>query len=69
MGGVPGNSLAFHDAYRGCNGDHPPTGRPRELKTKNWKQYEYSRAWVPIEVPKGEEVGSSIIERPPNKDR
>ena len=39
------------------------------LKMKNWKQYEYSRAWVPIEVPKGEEVGTSIIERPPNKDR
>ena len=29
---MPGNSLAFHDAYLGCNGDQPPTGRPSELK-------------------------------------
>lgn len=39
------------------------------LKMKNYKQYEYSRAWVPIEVPKGEEVATTFIERPPNKDR
>lgn len=39
------------------------------LKTKNWEKYEYSRAWVPIEVPKGSEVETSFIERPPNADR
>lgn len=39
------------------------------LKTKNWEKYDYSRAWVPIEVPKGAEVEISFIERPPNADR
>lgn len=39
------------------------------LKKKNWEKYEYSRAWVPIEVPKGTEVETSFIERPPNADR
>lgn len=39
------------------------------LKKKNWEKYEYSRAWVPIEVPKNVEVETSFIERPPNPDR
>lgn len=39
------------------------------LKKKNWEKYEYSRAWVPIEVPKGTEAETSFIERPPNADR
>lgn len=39
------------------------------LKKKNWEKYEYSRAWVPIEVPTGTEVETSFIERPPNADR
>jgi len=39
------------------------------LKNKNWAKYEYSRAWVPIEVPKGADAGTSFIERPPNPDR
>ena len=39
------------------------------LKKKNWQKYEYSRAWVPIEVAKPEAEDSMQIERPPNKDR
>lgn len=39
------------------------------LKKKNWEKYEYSRAWVPIEVPANTEVETSFIERPPNADR
>jgi hypothetical protein len=39
------------------------------LKKKNWEKYEYSRAWVPIEVPVKTEVETSFIERPPNADR
>jgi hypothetical protein len=39
------------------------------LKSKNWEKYEYSRAWVPIEVPSGTPIDSSVIERPPNPDR
>lgn len=39
------------------------------LKKKDWAKYDYSRAWVPIEVPAGTDVGSTVIERPPNKDR
>lgn len=39
------------------------------LKRKDLEKYEYSRAWVPVEVPKVTEVESSIIERPPNPDR
>jgi ParB-like chromosome segregation protein Spo0J len=39
------------------------------LKKKNWEKYEYSRAWVPIEVPSTDAVETSFIERPPNDDR
>jgi ParB-like chromosome segregation protein Spo0J len=39
------------------------------LKKKNWSKYEYSRAWVPIEVAKPVAEGSVAIERPPNADR
>jgi ParB-like chromosome segregation protein Spo0J len=39
------------------------------IKRKDLEKYEYSRAWIPIEVPKATEVESSIIERPPNADR
>ena len=39
------------------------------LKKKNWQKYEYSRAWVPIEVAKPLAEDSVNIERPPNKDR
>lgn len=39
------------------------------LKNKNWQAYEYSRAWVPIEVPAGSESDSPTFERPPNPDR
>lgn len=39
------------------------------LKTKNWQAYEYSRAWVPIEVPVGTGSDSPTFERPPNPDR
>lgn len=39
------------------------------LKKKNWKKYEYSRAWVPIEVAKPVADNDVGIERPPNKDR
>lgn len=39
------------------------------LKKKNWQKYEYSRAWVPIEVAKPTSEDPVIIERPPNKDR
>ena len=39
------------------------------LKKKNWQKYEYSRAWVPIEVAKPVVEQPLDIERPPNKDR
>lgn len=39
------------------------------LKKKNWQKYEYSRAWVPIEVAKPVADEAVYIERPPNKDR
>jgi len=39
------------------------------IKKKNLQKYEYSRAWVPVEVPTEGEVPSSFIERPPNEDR
>jgi hypothetical protein len=39
------------------------------LKKKNWQKYEYSRAWVPIEVAKPVAEDTVTIERPPNKDR
>lgn len=38
------------------------------LKRKNLAKYEYSRAWVPIEVPKATEI-APVLERPPNPDR
>lgn len=39
------------------------------LKKKNWHKYEYSRAWVPVEVAKPISEDRVDIERPPNKDR
>ncbi len=39
------------------------------LKKKNWQKYEYSRAWVPIEVAKPIVEDVVAIEKPPNKDR
>jgi hypothetical protein len=39
------------------------------IKKKNLQKYEYSRAWIPVEVASDEEVPSSFIERPPNDDR
>lgn len=39
------------------------------LKKKNWQKYEYSRAWVPIEVAKTSAEDAVVIERPPNADR
>ncbi len=39
------------------------------LKKRNWQKYEYSRAWVPVEVAKPIEEDRVDIERPPNKDR
>jgi len=39
------------------------------IKKKNLQKYEYSRAWVPVEVASGEEIPTSFIERPPNDDR
>ena len=39
------------------------------LKKRNWQKYEYSRAWVPIEVAKPITEDRVDIERPPNKDR
>jgi hypothetical protein len=38
------------------------------IKMRKIPQHTYSRAWVPIEVPAGEETPVSI-ERPPNPDR
>jgi hypothetical protein len=38
------------------------------IKMRKIPQHTYSRAWVPIEVPAGEEL-PVVIERPPNPDR
>lgn len=38
------------------------------IKMRKIPQHTYSRAWVPIEVPAGEET-PVVIERPPNPDR
>jgi len=38
------------------------------VKMRKIHQHTYSRAWVPIEVPAAE-LGSVVIERPPNDDR
>lgn len=39
------------------------------IKTRKLDQHIYSRAWVPIEVPKGAPTPAMTIERPPNADR
>jgi hypothetical protein len=39
------------------------------LKTRKLDQHVYSRAWVPIEAPKGAPTPTMSIERPPNADR
>lgn len=39
------------------------------LKKKNWQKYEYSRAWVPIEVANPSQRDTVVVERPPNADR
>ena len=39
------------------------------LKTRKLDEHVYSRAWVPIEAPKGAPTPTMSIERPPNADR
>lgn len=39
------------------------------IKSRKLDQHIYSRAWVPIEAPKGSSVPTMDIERPPNADR
>jgi ParB-like chromosome segregation protein Spo0J len=39
------------------------------IKSRKLDQHIYSRAWVPIEAPKGSPVPTMDIERPPNADR
>ena len=39
------------------------------LKTRKIAKHTYSRAWVPIEAPKGAATPVASIERPPNADR
>lgn len=39
------------------------------IKSRKLDQHVYSRAWVPIEAPKGAPVPTMDIERPPNADR
>lgn len=39
------------------------------LKLRKIPQYQYSKAWVPIEAPSKTELDAHNIERPPNPDR
>lgn len=39
------------------------------LKHRNIAEHEYSKAWVPVEVPAGEETPTVDFEKPPNGDR
>lgn len=39
------------------------------IKTRKLDQHVYSRAWVPIEAPKGAVAPAMSIEKPPNADR
>lgn len=39
------------------------------LKHRKIKEYEYSKAWIPVEVPAGTVTQTAAIERPPNSDR
>lgn len=39
------------------------------LKSRNIKEYTYSRAWVPVEAPPGTLDKGPVIESPPNADR
>jgi hypothetical protein len=39
------------------------------IKSRKLDQHVYSRAWVPIEAPKGAPTPTMDIERPPNADR
>ena len=39
------------------------------LKSRNIKEYTYSRAWVPVEAPPGTLDSGPVIESPPNSDR
>jgi hypothetical protein len=39
------------------------------LKHRNISEYEYSKAWIPVEVAAGEAVPSVTFETPPNADR
>jgi ParB-like chromosome segregation protein Spo0J len=39
------------------------------LKSRNIKEYTYSRAWVPVEAPPGTLDSGPVIESPPNADR
>jgi hypothetical protein len=39
------------------------------IKQRKISEYTYSRAWVPIEAPKGSAEEMAEIEKPPNPDR
>jgi hypothetical protein len=39
------------------------------LKHKKIKEHEYSKAWIPVEMPAGTPAPAAIIETPPNADR
>lgn len=39
------------------------------FKQRKVEDYEYSKAWVPVEVPAGQTIDSVKIELPPNADR
>jgi ParB-like chromosome segregation protein Spo0J len=39
------------------------------IKSRNIKEYTYSRAWVPVEAPPGTLDRGPVIESPPNADR
>lgn len=39
------------------------------IKSRNIKEYTYSRAWVPVEAPPGTLDKGPVIESPPNADR
>lgn len=38
------------------------------VKRRRIKEYQYSKAWVPVEAPSGTEILHPTIERPPNRD-
>lgn len=42
---------------------------PSLIKSKNIAEHDYSKAWIPIEVPKGSAEQMVELEKPPNADR